>query len=402
MKIDLWSIYYEPEPMGIAPVAATLAQHLQRRGHEVSVTTSHPHYPSAAWGRSFRPRREVHSGVPVLELPIYTRRDSARRRMLSEVSYGVAQMASALVPSRADVLVVAVPSVLAIPAAAAFARVHRVPWVIWLQDVVSAAAEATGLVDAGPALRMIGSVERFGFGDADRIVTISRAFASRLEAGGIYSKKVELIYLGASSHPVTTLASSSSQPARALVVGNIGLTQNLAALADAFAASDELKNIGAELHVTGDGVAAPALKAVATGASVSLLGVVSPDRLESELTAATIGIISQRPGVRDFNLPSKVTAYMSHGLPVFAIVNPDTEVAELVRSSSAGWVADSRDLPRACQLLASALRDDEGLQEASEAGLRFAAENFDPARAAARFESVLEHAVEDRARRKGQ
>jgi colanic acid biosynthesis glycosyl transferase WcaI len=395
VKIHLWSIYYEPVPMGIGPVAAMLAKQLQARGDEVTVIASHPHYPSPAWGSSHRPRRRVRDGVDVIELPVFTRRSRGWQRMLGELTYGAGQTVAALAPLRADVVIATVPSLMVVPGASLYAHTRRVPWVVWLHDIVSGAAAATGLMDEGPALRMVRRLERFAFRDADRVVTISKAFEKQLLADGVPAAKVEQIYGGAS----LSLGSPRQGPVAGhsvLVIGNIGLTQNLAELARAFQRSALLRELGAELRVTGDGVAAPAVREVAAAGHVEMLGVVSAEQLASELDGARIALVSQHPDVRDFNLPSKITTYMARGVPVFAVVNPDTEAAELVAASGAGWVADSRDLDGACERLAELLTDDEALADASRAGLDFAAEHFQASAVASRFGAVLEELVASR------
>ena len=102
-----------------------------------------------------------------------------------------------------------------------------------------------------------------------------------------------------------------------------------------------------------------------------------------------MAIVTQHPDVRDFNLPSKITTYMARGVPVFAVVNPDTEGAEIVRESGAGWVADSSDLEAACERLAEVMDDEPALARASNAGIAFAAEHFEAGAVARTFERSL-------------
>lgn len=395
MRIHLWSIYYEPVPMGIGPVAAMLAKQLATAGNDVTVVASHPHYPSPAWGSSYRPRRRIRDGIDVIELPVFTGRANGWQRMLGELSYGAGQTAAALAPLRADVVVAAVPSLMAVPAASLYSRTRNVPWVLWLHDIVSSAATATGLLDDGPALRMVQRLERFGYRDAARVITISNAFSKQLMADGVPAGKVERIYGGAS---LSMGSPRESQPdgGAVLVIGNIGLTQNLAELARAFQRSEPLRELGAQLRVTGDGVEAPAVREVAAGGGIEMLGIVSADQLTGELDGARIALVTQHPHVRDFNLPSKITTYMARGVPVLAVVNPQTEAAEIIEASGAGWVADSRDLDGACRRLAELIGDDAALARASDAGLRFAAEHFEASAVAGRFEQVLEEAVAGR------
>jgi glycosyltransferase involved in cell wall biosynthesis len=395
VKVHLWSIYYEPVPMGIGPVAAMLAKQLQARGDDVTVIASHPHYPSPTWGSSYRPRRRVRDGIDVVELPVYTRRSKGWQRMLCELSYGAGQTAAALAPLAADVVIATVPSLMVVPGASLYSHTRGVPWVVWLHDIVSSAAAATGLMEEGPALRMVKRLERFAFRDADRVVTISKAFEKQLLADGVPAAKVEQIYGGAS----LSLGAPRAGPVAGnsvLVIGNIGLTQNLAEFARAFQRSEPLRELGAELRVTGDGVAAPEVREVAAAGHVEMLGVVTAERLASELDGARIALVSQHPEVRDFNLPSKITTYMARGVPVFAVVNPDTEAAELVAASGAGWVADSRDLDGACRRLAELMADEAELGRASAAGLGFAAEHFQASAVASRFGELLEELVDAR------
>ena len=68
LRIQLWSIYYDPVPTGIGPVSTIWARAMRDRGHEVGVVTAHPHYPTADWGTSRRPYREERDGISVLRV----------------------------------------------------------------------------------------------------------------------------------------------------------------------------------------------------------------------------------------------------------------------------------------------------------------------------------------------
>ena len=388
MKIQLWSIYYEPCRMGVAPVAASLARELVLRGHEVTVVASHPHYPAPDWGTSWRVHREVRDGVNVIEIPVYPRRDTAIRRALEELTYAVGQGAGSLRLPDADALITTIPSVMALPTAEAFSRRRGIPWVIWLQDMISDAAAMTGLINNVWLERFLARIEQRAYASASGIVSISNVFRDALVRTGVPEERIERIYLPPGQ--ATDSPSGPSREPRVVVIGNIGLTQNLPAFVDAFQRSPALSELGATLHITGDGVEAPAVRDAVDSGRVSVLGLVSPDELDRELRASRVALVSQRPEIRDINLPSKLTTYMSYGLPVFGSLNPESEAARLIESSGAGWVADSADLDAACGRLAEVLRAEGELERASAASRRFADENFDPAAMAARFEGVIE------------
>ena len=94
MRLQLWTIYYPPVPLGIGPMAGSWATEMRGRGHSTQVLTAHPHYPSPAWGRSWRPRRTQENGVDVVRLPVPVRRDTAKRRMLQEATFTLGLLAA--------------------------------------------------------------------------------------------------------------------------------------------------------------------------------------------------------------------------------------------------------------------------------------------------------------------
>ena len=66
MRILILTIYHDPEPI---PKTGELARELQRRGHDVTVVTAFPHYPSGQLYPGYRLRPwswETREGVRVL------------------------------------------------------------------------------------------------------------------------------------------------------------------------------------------------------------------------------------------------------------------------------------------------------------------------------------------------
>ena len=150
MRVQLWSYNYEPEPTGIAPLSATLARTLTDRGHEVEVVAAHPHYPEPIWGGRIRPYRERRDGVPVLRLPIWPGRANAVERLRQELSFVGPLSAIAPLLERPDIILAVSPSFPALAPAMAFARARRIPWVMWLQDILPDGATASGVLSDGP------------------------------------------------------------------------------------------------------------------------------------------------------------------------------------------------------------------------------------------------------------
>ena len=389
LRIQLWSYNYDPEPTGIGPMSRTFVDALRSRGHDVEVVAAHPHYPSPEWGRRYRPYREIRDGIPVLRLPLWIGRASAAQRIRQELSFALAQTAAIPFLGRPDVALVISPSFPALLPALLSHGSRRVPWALWLHDILPDGATATGLVnESGAMIRAARRLEIAAYRRCDRIAVISEAFVRNLEQKGIPRSKIELIRLPATREPRGGSAADRVRapgPLRVLTMGNIGYSQNLAAVVRAWEAGDA----DAQLRIAGTGLAVDEVRGEVRSERVRMLGLVGEEQIEHELQNADLALVSQHNDGVEFNLPSKLMNFMTYGLPVIAVVNPHREVARVVRESNAGWVVDASrpdDVPR----LVDSLRDQgDELRRRGEAARAYANEHFSPAGFAGRLDTLL-------------
>jgi len=390
MRVQLWSYNYDPEPQGIAPLSGVLARALQELGHDVLVVAAHPHYPEPIWGSRRRPYRERRDGVPLLRLPLWIGRDSGLQRVRQELSFAGAQSLLAPLLPACDALIAVSPCFPALAPAMAFSRTRATPWVQWVQDIVTDGAASTGLLREGPLLNAARSFERRSYLSAARVVVISDAFRDNLLAKGVPNERIVRIF-----NPMTRDMPAPAQPGRhdgaprLLAMGNIGYSQGLDAIVDAFEASERIAALAAKLVIAGHGVEADAVHARISSDRVEMPGVLVGERLEQELRRAQLGVVSQRGDVAEFNLPSKLMNYMAYGLPVLASVRPESETARIVRDSGGGWVTDADDPAAFADAAADALGRPDELRVRGAASRAFAARHFRPVDVARAFESVL-------------
>ena len=390
LRVQLWSYNFDPEPTGIGIVSTVWARGLRDLGHQVDVVAAHPHYPEPRWGTRVLPYREVRDGIPVLRLPLWIGRDSVAERYRQELTFMAAQAAATPFLRRPDVLVSASPSFPALLPAVANVRARRIPWVLWLHDLLPDGATATGLVDDdGLVIGLARRLERAAYQAADRIVVLSRSFTDNLLEKGVPREKIELIYDPATRVPQAPAGPRRmSEGLRVLSMGNIGHSQGLTDLVRAFEAEPEL-NPEAKLVITGTGVAADEARAEIRSDRVQMLGMVSDSELEQELRAADVAFVSQRYEGSEFNIPSKLMNFMAYGLPILAPVNPDGEVARIVNASGAGWVIDSSDAPAFPRELARLAGSGDEIAERSARSVAYADEHFTQAGFAKNFERTL-------------
>lgn len=391
LRIQLWSYNYDPEPTGIGPVSTTWAKAMRARGHDVSVVAAHPHYPEPVWGTRRLPYREDRDGIPVLRLPLWVGRASAFERLRQEASFMAAQTAAIPALGRPDIAVVVSPSFPGLLPAVIAGRVRRVPWILWLHDILPDAASATGLLDeGGTVLKASRALERSAYRNADQIVVLSTAFTDNLGAKGVPAEKITLVYDPATRAPRSEVRERSSATPRILSMGNIGFSQGLAALVGALENEPDVAGPDVKLVITGNGLAADDVRATIRTDRVQMLGVVDDDRLEQELQAADLALVTQHHEGGEFNIPSKLMNFMAYGLPIIAAVNPAGEVARIIQASGAGWVVDSSDAPALPRAIARIAADPEDQRQRSQKAREYAAEHFSVEGFARRFNDVID------------
>ena len=396
MHIQLWSYNYDPEPTGIGPVSKTLAEGLRDRGHRVEVVAAHPHYPTKAWGRRTWPYREQRSGIPVLRLPLWVGRASARERYRQELTYMASQFAALPALGRPDVLVSVSPSFPALLPAMVNARARRLPWVLWLQDILPDGAAATGVVRPGRVMDAARGLERAAYRRTDLIVVPSRSFTSNLLRKRVAKDKITLIPNPATRTPSKQPQSRtgiSEDGMRILFMGNIGFSQGLGPLVDAFERSQVMRERGVRLVITGNGVATDQVRDKIGSDRVQMLGLVDDDRLEAELQRADIALVSQLHEGVEFNIPSKLMNFMAYGVPVLAAVNLMSEAARIVEESDGGWAVDSARPENFPEKVAELLEKPQEQIQKSVAATEYAQRHFTTDRFVEFFEGALEYGI---------
>lgn len=398
LRIQLWSYNYDPEPTGIGPVSRVLAAGLRDRGHEVDVVAAHPHYPEPKWGVRLLPYREVRDEIPVLRLPLWVGRASAAERYRQELTYMASQFAALPVLGQPDIVVSASPSFPALLPAIVNVRARRLPWLLWLHDLLPDGAAATGLVETGRVLDMARRLERAAYREADLIAVLSRAFTENLAEKGVPRDKIRLLYDPATRVPRKRVdragKAGTPGPLRLLSMGNIGFSQGLAPLVESFERSSAMREEGVRLIITGNGVAAQEVREKITSDRVEMLGVVGDDRLEAELERADVALVTQQYEGAEFNIPSKLMNFMAYGLPLLAAVHPRSEVARIVDEAGGGWVVDSSQPECFPEKVAELLINPRERAERGLAALRYAERHFTQTGYADRVDAAIRETVE--------
>jgi colanic acid biosynthesis glycosyl transferase WcaI len=346
VKVLVVGLNYSPEPTGIAPYTAGFCRGLVRRGHDVRVLTTMPHYPE--WqirdGYTGWSRRERLEGVGVTRFLHYVPgHPSGFRRLASEVTFGLRVLAARW--ERPDLVVFVSPALFASALGLIRARAVGVPSVVWVQDLYSLGiVETAGSRGGGLIARAVRRVESAALAAADGVCVIHARFAAVIEQLGVRPERVQIVrnwtHLPPSVEGLTREVRDRLGWRQGEVValhsGAMGRKQNLANVVAAARLADR-RGDPVRFVLMGNGGERAALEQSASGVrSISFVDPLPGDQYQAALAAADVLIVNEHAGLREMAVPSKLTSYFSSGRPIVAATDPGSVTASEVAVSGAG------------------------------------------------------------------
>lgn len=349
MRIGIVNRYFWPEHMLVNEIAKWLAE----EGHSVDVLTGQPDYHPEVRHKS-RPRVEVWHKVKIRRIAAF--RDSGRgalRNLNSLLFVFLAALRIAFGPKLDVVWCTSIPPVvqpLLLRVASSF---RRTKFVFFVQDIYPEIATASGMMKPSRVSTILRKLDNWTLARADVVVTLSADMVKSIHDRGVHPQNLRII---GNFAPVGTtgpkLRDRISLPVRFVFAGNIGRFQNLDALIEAFSLVDENQAV---LEMLGNGREKARL--VQKVAERGIRSVKFHDHLPVneafEFTAACdVGIVSLTPGIYRYAFPSKTYSYLAAGLPLMAIVEKQSELAQTIVQRGIGVAVESTDTP---EVIASAI-----------------------------------------------
>lgn len=154
--------------------------------------------------------------------------------------------------------------------------------------------------------------------------------------------------------------------------GNIGKGQhieNIVFLADHYQTNPEIVFV-----IIGKGVEKERLETIAKGKALKNVIFINYMPQEDYLQfvgSADLGLITINEKYAVPTCPSKAIAYMSIGIPIFAMINPNSDYGQWIEEAGAGYWTEGSDCDRATQLFDELYADGELRRQMSEAGRKY-------------------------------
>ena len=363
MRILVLSQYFWPENFRINDVVEGLVQ----CGHQVTVFTALPNYPSGRFFPGygpFGPSYENYKGAEVHRVPLIPRgKGGGWRLALNYLSHALfATLFAWRANGRYDAILVYAPSPITIGIPARFLRwLKRARLVFWVQDLWPESLAATGAIRNRRVLGVVDRLVKWIYRGCDRVLVQSQAFIPSVRAHGVPEEKIGYLPNSAEAfyRRVEKGDDDLGMPAgfRVLYAGNIGVAQDFPTI---LAAAERLKDdTRIQWIVLGDGrvrewVADEIVRRRLQG-RFHLLGTQPPERMPHYFARADVLLATlRREPIFAYTIPSKIQTYIACGKPVIAAL--DGEGGRIIREAGAGWAVPSEDPKALAEAVAAASR----------------------------------------------
>lgn len=183
MKILVLTHYYPPE---VNAPASRLSEHARvwaQAGHDVTVVTCVPNHPTGRAYPGYRNRlwqEEERDGVRVIRLWTWL---AANEGFLPRIANYVSYLLSVLLwmwrLPKADVVLSTSPQFFCGLAGWLLKRKRR-PWVLEIRDLWPESIVTVGAMRRGAAIKLLETIERFAYRQADLVVSVTDGFVSHI------------------------------------------------------------------------------------------------------------------------------------------------------------------------------------------------------------------------------
>jgi colanic acid biosynthesis glycosyl transferase WcaI len=322
--------YYPPEISAPSVRISETALRLVKRGHQVTVLTTVPNFPSGIVPAAYRGRvvqNEVHDGVRIVRVWSYVSPNKGFfRRILAQLSFGcLAPLLGWRDVGRPDLIIVESPPLFDAIAGRVLARLKHCPFIFMVADLWPEAAIQMGVLHNRVLIRLSEWLEWSTYRQASLVWVVSEGVRDLLIRRGLSSEYIFLLTNGVDTtlfHPLSQVQARAElgwdDRFTVLYAGTHGLAQGLMTI---LTAAEQMRD-RTDIHIifVGDGAAKVELMAQAKRSclgNVTFLDFQPHDRLPLLLAAADVCLVPLRKVVLfETTLPVKMFEVMACARPM--------------------------------------------------------------------------------------
>jgi colanic acid biosynthesis glycosyl transferase WcaI len=378
-----------------------LSHELIKRGHQIIVLTTVPHYPTGQVPAAFRGKFiqiSIENGVDVNRVRIPSvERSNLARRLLQLIIYQLGATWAGLT-KQYDAVFVANPALWVWLPFLILVVLRRKPAIFSIYDVYPDVGIRLGIFRHKPVIAAVEALERFCLYHSKVVRIISESFRSTIQQLGVPDSKIIMVYDWVDTDLIQPMEKDNEFSRTndldhhfvVLYAGNLGLSQGIE---NVLIAAEQLAFHSDILFVfIGDGAGRKNLVVEADKRQIRNIRFYPfqpREQLSAVLASADISLVILKHGIGINSLPNKTLSILASSRPILASVDEDSETWKLVNRAEAGMCVPPEDPAKLAEAILS-LKEDKPLRDQKgRNGRQWAVLHHSPQMAGQKFEDIF-------------
>lgn len=410
MRVLFVTPYFPPELGAPQTRIYESAARLVKMGHEVSVLTTFPSYPSGIVPKEWRKLffwKGVDQGIRIYRIWSYAVPNRGfLRRLLSQLSFALFASGMGLVLPKCDAIIVESPPLFDGFIGLFVGYLKRIPYLFTVADLWPESAVQLGILKNRTLIWLSEQIEMLFYRGSVRVLVVTSGIRNKVISRGIRSSKV-LLFRNAVDlhffHPNLNAAEVRRSIGGAdefvvLYAGTLGMAHNLDVVLQTAALFQREGNKHVKFVLAGDGADKERLQMQARDLRLTNLEFLDPYpkvRMPLLLNAADCVVVSLSD-LEIFRgaLPTKLLEAMACAKPVVLAVGG--EAAGILMEAKAGYCASPGDHMEMHDAIIKISHEPEIAAEMGKNGREYACQYFDRDRRVEELVDLLENLISSR------
>ncbi|MGB9696482.1 MAG: glycosyltransferase family 4 protein [Ignavibacteria bacterium] len=367
MKIRFLTQHFYPDTLSTGNLLTELAIGLTKKGYEIEVFTSQPHYDRSV----VVPKFEVYHGIKIYRL-VNLRFDKSKKlgRSFNYLSYFLKTLIKVLFSDSSDkyvYLIVSNPPFL--PMVGVLNSIfRRGKFVHLLYDVHPEQAIAMNYINKDSVIvHLWQKINNIIYRHSEFIIVLCRQMKeyieTRLQSAGLppeSSQKITVIHNWADGNYIKPFDFESNRFIKEHNLqdkflinysGTLGVNQKFESL---FTAADKLRDDNCTFLFIGDGVKKKTMQeqAEAMGlVNMKFFPYQDKSILPEALSASHLSVVHLEKEIEGLAMPSKLYTILASGRPILALCREGTDLAEIVRKADCGFVCQHSEVDKIVEVI---------------------------------------------------
>lgn len=397
------TLYYPPEKAAPAVRISETATRLVAHGHDVTILTTFPNYPTGKISSEYRRQmiaEEWAQGVHIVRVWSYIRPNKGfLRRILAQLSFGcLAPLLGWRKVGRPDVIIVESPPLFNAIGGRILSYAKKCPFIFIVSDLWPESAVQLGMLRNRTLIRLAEWLEWSTYQRASLIWALTEGIRTAIIGQGLSAKKVFLLTNGVDTDKFRPLSQAKARrdfawgdKFTALYAGTHGLAHGLTTLLDAAERLHAQPAI--QIVLAGDGATKKELVAEAQKRQLTNVHFLEPlphDRMPQLLAAADVCLVPlKKLPLFEGALPSKIYEAMACARPI--VLGVSGEASKLVgRDAGAAITVEPENADALAAAILHLYEHPEHAKLLMQRGQAFVEKHFDRNQLVARLDEHIQ------------